>query len=140
MFATKLSQKIPDSRNAKEQYQSFAWKKKKQPKKKKTEKIGETIKKTNHQGKPMEIPNIIDINSVTIEQKHNNSSSFNSTLQLISGISSNLQKLFTYFNGTAIFVFLKITFSPSATVSPNNLTLNLKDLKLVPPVNTLFHL
>ena len=107
---------------------------------KKTEKIGETIKKTTHQAKPMEIPNIIDINSVTIEQKHNNSSSFNSTLQLISGISSDLQKLFTYFNGTAIFVFLKITFSPSATVFPNNLTLNLKDLKLVPPVNTLFHL
>ena len=109
-------------------------------KKKKTEKIGETIKKTTHQAKPMEISNIIDINSVTIEQKHNNSSSFNSTLQLISGISSDLQKLFTYFNGTAIFVFLKITFSPSATVFPNNLTLNLKDLKLVPPVNTLFHL
>ena len=108
--------------------------------KQKTEKIGETIKKTTHQAKPMEIPNIIDINSVTIEQKHNNSSSFNSTLQLISGISSDLQKLFTYFNGTAIFVFLKITFSSSATVSPNNLTLNLKDLKLVPPVNTLFHL
>ena len=113
---------------------------KKQKNKKKPEKIGETIKKTTHQAKPLEILNIIDINSVTIEQKHNNSSSFNSTLQLISGISSDLQKLFTYFNGTAIFVFLKITFSPSATVFPNNLTLNLKDLKLVPPVNTLFHL
>ena len=108
--------------------------------KKKTEKIGETIKKTTHQAKPMEIPNIIDINSVTIEQKHNNSSSFNSTLQLISGISSDLQKLFTYFNGTTIFVFLKITFFPSTTVFPNHLTLNLKDLKLLPPVNTLFHL
>ena len=108
--------------------------------KKRLEKIGETIKKTTHQAKPLEILKIIDINSVTIEQKHNNSSSFNSTLQLISGISSDLQKLFTNFNGTTIFVFLKITFSPSTTVFPNNLTLNLKDLKLVPPVNTLFHL
>ena len=34
--------------------------------------------------------------------------SFNSTLQLINGISSDLQKLFTYFNGTAIVTFLKI--------------------------------
>ena len=40
---------------------------KKQKNKKKPEKIGETIKKTTHQAKPLEILNIIDINSVTID-------------------------------------------------------------------------
>ena len=34
--------------------------------------------------------------------------SFNSTLQLINGISSDLQKLLKYFNGTGIAAFLKI--------------------------------
>ena len=34
--------------------------------------------------------------------------SFNSTLQLINGISSDLQKLLKYFNMTAIAAFLKI--------------------------------
>ena len=52
-------------------------------------------------------------------------------LQLIYGISSNLQKLLTYFNGTAIAVFLKIPFGPSASVFPNSLVLYLKDLKLL---------
>ena len=47
--------------------------------------------------------------------------SFNSTLQLIKYISSNLQKVPSYFNGTVVFVFLKIPFDPSATVFPKNL-------------------
>ena len=34
--------------------------------------------------------------------------SFNSTLQLINGISSDLQKLLKYFNGTVIAALLKI--------------------------------
>ena len=34
--------------------------------------------------------------------------SFNSTLQLINGVSRDLQKLIKYFNGTAIVAFLKI--------------------------------
>ena len=37
--------------------------------------------------------------------------SFNSTLQLINGILSDLQKLLKYFNSTAIVVFLKIPFA-----------------------------
>ena len=37
--------------------------------------------------------------------------SFKSTLQLIKGISSDLQKLLEYFNGTAIVAFLKISFA-----------------------------
>ena len=37
-------------------------------------------------------------------------SSFNSTLQLISGISSDLQNLLKYFNDTAIVVFFRIPF------------------------------
>ena len=57
--------------------------------------------------------------------------SFNSTLQLINGISSDLQKLIKYFNGTAIVAFLEIPFAPSASVFSNNLALNLKDLKLL---------
>ena len=55
--------------------------------------------------------------------------SFNSTLQLINGISSDLQKLLRYFNSTANVVLLEISFVPSATVFPNNLALYLKDLK-----------
>ena len=55
---------------------------------------------------------------------------FNSTQQLINCISSDLQKLLKYFNGTAIAAFLKIPFAPSATLFPNNLVLYLKDLKL----------
>ena len=34
--------------------------------------------------------------------------SFNSILQLINGISSDLQKLLKYFNGTAIIAFFRI--------------------------------
>ena len=37
--------------------------------------------------------------------------SFNSTLQLIKGISSDLQKLLRYFNGAAIVVLFKIPFA-----------------------------
>ena len=39
--------------------------------------------------------------------------SFNSILQLINGISSDLQKLLRYFNGTAIAAFFRIPLSPS---------------------------
>ena len=42
--------------------------------------------------------------------------SFNSTLQLINGISNYLQKLPKYFNGTTIVAFLKLplaAFAPS---------------------------
>ena len=49
--------------------------------------------------------------------------SFNFTLQLIDGISSDLQKLLKYFNGTAIVEFLKILFALSASVSSNSLVL-----------------
>ena len=48
-------------------------------------------------------------------------SSFDSTLQLIGSISSDRQKLLRYFNGIAIVVSLKFLFTPSATVSCNNL-------------------
>ena len=41
--------------------------------------------------------------------------SFNSTLQLINGISSYLQKLLKHFNGTAIAAFLKL---PLAAFAP----------------------
>ena len=61
--------------------------------------------------------------------------SFNSTLQLISGISSNLQKLLKYFNGTAIIAFLTIPLASFGlswtTVFPNILDLCSKDLKLL---------
>ena len=57
--------------------------------------------------------------------------SFNSVLQLNNGISSDLQKLLRYFNSTAIVVFLKILFSPSVSVLPNNLAFYMKDLKLL---------
>ena len=60
--------------------------------------------------------------------------SFNSTLQWINGISSDLLKLLIYFNDTAIFAFLEIPSASFglgwATVSPNNLALYLTDLKL----------
>ena len=57
---------------------------------------------------------------------------FNSILQLLNGITSNLQTLLKYFNGTAIVAFLKIPFVPSAAVFHNNLALYLKDLKSSP--------
>ena len=61
--------------------------------------------------------------------------SFNSTFQIINGISSDLQKLGKYFNGTAIAVFLKIPLAwfrfGWALVFPNNLALDLKNLKLL---------
>ena len=61
--------------------------------------------------------------------------SFNSTLQLINGISRDIQKLCKYFNGTAIVAFLKILFVGfgvgCATVFHNNLALYFKDLKLL---------
>ena len=44
---------------------------------------------------------------------------FNSTSQLINGISINLPKLFAYFNGTTIVLFLKIPLAPSVSVFPN---------------------
>ena len=46
----------------------------------------------------------------TVETQYFVHLSFNSTLQLINGISSNLQKLLKYFNGTAIATFLKFHF------------------------------
>ena len=39
--------------------------------------------------------------------------------------------LLTYFNGTVIVAFLKISFSPFVTVFPNNLALYSKDFKLL---------
>ena len=39
---------------------------------------------------------------------------FNSTLQLINGISSDLQELVEYFNGTAILLFFKIPLAAFA--------------------------
>ena len=53
---------------------------------------------------------------------------FNSTLKLINGIVNDLQKLRKYFNGRAIFEFLKTPFAPTATVFSNNLALYLNDL------------
>ena len=57
--------------------------------------------------------------------------SFNSTLQLINEISSDLQKLPRYFDGTAIVVFLKSSFGSSAPLIPNNLTLYLQPYKII---------
>ena len=61
--------------------------------------------------------------------------SFNSTLKLINGISSDPQKLLKYFNGTAIIAFFRIQLEAFgagyAAVFPNNLALYLKDLKLL---------
>ena len=56
--------------------------------------------------------------------------SFNITLQVINGISSDLQKLLKFFNGTAIVPLFRIPYAPSASVYPNKLGLYLKDLKL----------
>ena len=60
---------------------------------------------------------------------------FNSTLKLISGISSDLQKFLMYFNGTAIIACVTIPsllFGAGWTpISLINLALHLKDLKLV---------
>ena len=55
--------------------------------------------------------------------------SFNSTLQLINGISSDPQKLLGYVNGIAIVVFFRVVLFPSATVFGNSLVLYSKDLK-----------
>ena len=41
------------------------------------------------------------------------------------------EMLLTYFNGTVIVVFHKISFSPFATVFPNYLALYSKDFKLL---------
>ena len=46
--------------------------------------------------------------------------SFNSILQLINSISNDLKTLLKYFNDTAFVAFLKISFSPLASVFPNN--------------------
>ena len=54
---------------------------------------------------------------------------FNSSLQLINGISSEFQKLLENFNGTAIVVFFGFPVAPLAFAFPNNLALYLKNLK-----------
>ena len=54
---------------------------------------------------------------------------FNSTLRLINGISSDIQILHRYFNGTAIAEFSRVPFA--AAVIPIKLVLYLKDLKLL---------
>ena len=54
-----------------------------------------------------------------------------STLQLINGISNDLQKLLKYFNGTAIFTFSFFLFAPSASVSPIILDFYLNDDELL---------
>ena len=56
--------------------------------------------------------------------------SFNYTLLLINGISSDFQKLLKYFNSTASVVFLKIPLAPSDSVFFNELPLYMKNLKL----------
>ena len=60
--------------------------------------------------------------------------SFNSTLQIIHGISYDLQELLKYFNGTTIVALHKIPLAAlgegRAAAFPNNLALYLKDLKL----------
>ena len=53
---------------------------------------------------------------------HDNESS---TLQLISGISNDLQKLLKYFIGTTIFTPSFFLFAPSATASTIRLALYL---------------
>ena len=53
--------------------------------------------------------------------------SLNSTLQLINGILSDLQKLLRQIHGTAIVVFLTIPFTSSSIAFLNNLAFNLKD-------------
>ena len=54
-----------------------------------------------------------------------------STLQLINGISKDLQKLPEHFNGTAIFTPSFFLFAPSTTVSPIRFDLYLKDEELL---------
>ena len=49
--------------------------------------------------------------------------SFDYTLQLINGISSDLEDLLRYYNGTAIVVLFKIPFTPPTAVFLNNLAL-----------------
>ena len=46
---------------------------------------------------------------------------FSSILQLINRISSDIQKLFKYFNCTAIVVYFRILFASLASVFPNDL-------------------
>ena len=57
--------------------------------------------------------------------------SFNSPLQIINSISSELQKLLRHFNDYDFVAFFRIPFA--AAGFPINLVLNLKDLKLVAP-------
>ena len=57
--------------------------------------------------------------------------SFNFTLQLINAMSSDLQKLLRFVNGTAIVSFYRIQVA--AAVYPINLVLYLKDLKVLLP-------
>ena len=56
-------------------------------------------------------------------------------MRLINGISSEFQKLFKYFEGTAFVVFFKILLTwfgaDWASVFSNNLALYLKDWKLL---------
>ena len=58
--------------------------------------------------------------------------SFDSPLQPINGVSSDLQKLLKYFNDITNTVFFKIPFTSSALVFPNNLALYFGNLKLLP--------
>ena len=51
-------------------------------------------------------------------------------MQLINGISSDIQKLLKYFNGTTIVAFFRIPLSPQASVFSNNLVLHFKNVKL----------
>ena len=53
---------------------------------------------------------------------------FSSTMQLINDISNDLQKLFRYFCGTVIIVFLKIPIAPSENMFPKSWDFYLKDL------------
>ena len=54
-----------------------------------------------------------------------------SVLQLINGISNDLQKLLKYFNGTIIFVlFTKLFPSVASVAFPTRLALYLNDLEL----------
>ena len=56
--------------------------------------------------------------------------SFNSTLQLINDISTDLKKLPRYFNHIVIVEFIKVIFAQSANLIPNDLALYLKELKV----------
>ena len=56
---------------------------------------------------------------------------FSFMLQLVNGISNDIQKLLKYFNGTSIVAFFRIPIASSASVLPKNLALYLKDLKLL---------